>query len=348
MGELSKIEWTHHTFNPWWGCTKVGPGCDHCYAEALDRRTGGAHWGPHAERRRMSDEYWKQPAKWNRKAIKLGYKMRVFCASMADVFDNAVPAQWRIDLAQVIRDTPHLIWMLLTKRIGNASEMLAEMFPEGVPSNVWLGVTIVNQKEADRDIPMLLDIAHREKITVPFLSMEPLLDSVDITEYLQGEVHVRLVIAGGESGPGWRDVETDYFRNLRDQCADAPDTAFFFKQMPGKAPNPGRPANSTATGGSMTPDKFMDWIPHDGSCCPLQVGTEYFHKHRNGQVCHSVIRPLDLKPEVSIGFITFQNPFFWEEPDIWSGDIVAYKIIKLPPEEMEIPPKVAIDEDLFA
>ena len=173
MSANSAIEWTDHTFNPWWGCQKVGPGCDHCYAETLDKRTGGQHWGPGAERRRTSVKNWHDPVRWNKQAdaffAEHGRRQRVFCASMADVFDNAVDPQWRDDLFALILATPNLDWLLLTKRIGNVGNMLPVPFDfDKHYPNVWIGATIVNQEEADRDIPKLLAVtaAQREKIDV--------------------------------------------------------------------------------------------------------------------------------------------------------------------------------------
>lgn len=176
MTENTKIEWAHHTFNPWIGCTKVGPGCDHCYAEAMDHRFGGGHWGPGAPRKRTSDSNWKQPLRWNRRAEKEGTRYRVFCASLADVFDNEIDPQWRHDLFALIKDTPNLDWLLLTKRIGQATKLVDPGVFEDLP-NIWLGATIVNQEEAGRDIPKLLRVPAR----VRFLSMEPLLGPVNLT-----------------------------------------------------------------------------------------------------------------------------------------------------------------------
>lgn len=196
MSENSKIEWCDHTFNPWEGCQKIGPGCDHCYAEARNARFGGGaaiSWGPGAPRRRTSTANWRKPIAWNAAHeeffAKHGRRQRVFCASLADVFDNAVSGQWRADLFSLIAATPNLDWLLLTKRIGNVRAMLdktaylgtidsvLDMMP--LP-NVWLGATIVNQEEADRDIPKLLAVPAR----VRFLSMEPLLGTVDIARWL--------------------------------------------------------------------------------------------------------------------------------------------------------------------
>jgi protein gp37 len=107
MGQHSRIEWTDHTFNPCWGCTKISPGCDHCYAHAWDRRLGGAHWGATAPRRVMSDAYWRQPRRWNATSHPEGRPWRVFCASMADVFDKEAPPGQRERLWALIRATPN-------------------------------------------------------------------------------------------------------------------------------------------------------------------------------------------------------------------------------------------------
>lgn len=184
MAKNTKIEWADHTFNPWYGCSKVSPACDHCYAEAWAKRSGLVQWGPSEDRRRSSDANWKLPLKWDAEAERLGVAQSVFCASLGDWADNAVPAQWRFDLADLILRTQWLNWLLLTKRIGNAAAMLAEMFPEGLPSNVRIGATIANQEEADRDIPKLL------ALNCPnFVSMEPLLGPVDLTWIDDGTAH---------------------------------------------------------------------------------------------------------------------------------------------------------------
>lgn len=250
MAENSAIEWTHHTFNPVLGCQKVGPGCDHCYAEGWAKRSGLVAWGPGETRRVTSDAYWRQPLKWDLEARAAGERRRVFCASLADVFDNAWPDGVRDRLWALIKATPNLDWMLLTKRPGNIANMLPDDWGTGYP-NVWLGCTVVNQEEADRDIPKLLAVP----AAVRFLSMEPLLGSVDLTAHLWGraqpcpgcprdadcdcghlprhmlgeEPDLALVIVGGESGPGARPMHPDWARSIRDQC-QAAGVAFFFKQ----------------------------------------------------------------------------------------------------------------------
>jgi protein gp37 len=175
MAENTAIEWTDHTFNPWWGCTKVGPGCDHCYAETFDKRVGGAHWGPGAPRRLVKD--WTGPRKWNAAALRAGTRPWVFCASMADVFDNEVPAEWREALWDLVRSCQQLNWQFVTKRIGNAAKMLPPDWAENF-THCGLIATIVTQAEASRDIPKLLDTPARWR----GLSMEPLLERVSLTE----------------------------------------------------------------------------------------------------------------------------------------------------------------------
>ncbi|UPY35527.1 phage Gp37/Gp68 family protein [Sediminicoccus sp. KRV36] len=238
MGQNSAIEWTDHTFNPWTGCTRVSPGCDHCYAEALSRRspqTFGS-WQPGAPRRRTSEAYWRQPLAWNRKVAREGRRARVFCASMADVFDNQVPEEWRRHLWSLIWETRNLDWLLLTKRPQNIASMLppAEWHAEWPMPHVWLGTTVENQAEADRRIPQLLAVPAAKR----FLSCEPLLGPVDLSAWWKesppGSTYwhpngLHWIIAGGESGRGARPMHPHWARSLRDQCAAA-SVPFFFKQ----------------------------------------------------------------------------------------------------------------------
>lgn len=255
MAERTAIAWAHSTFNPWLGCTKVGPGCDHCYAELLDRNrfshtlgpwTGDVprtqqrviHWGAGAPRHRTSVANWRLPVKWNRMAAASGEPWRVFCASLADVFDNEVPVAWRMELFDLIRRTPALTWMLLTKRIGNAEAMLPGGWyaggeaPFGPFANVWLGITVVNQEEADRDIPKLLAIPAR----VRWLSCEPLLGWLDLRRYLvplsagKPAPRVDWVIVGGESGKAARPMDLNWAREIRNDCLSH-GVPLFVKQM---------------------------------------------------------------------------------------------------------------------
>jgi len=223
MGENTAIEWADDTFNPWIGCTKVGPGCDNCYAEAQDkhRQWTPDGWGKGKPRHRTAKSTWRNPLKWNREAEAAGVRRRVFCASLADVFDNGAPNVWRSMLFDLIRATPWLDWILLTKRIGNVEKMLPADWGEGYP-NVWLMITVIDQLEADRDIPKLINTPAR----VRGLSIEPQLGPVDIEDYKQD---LDWVLSGGESGAYRRPYHEDWTRILRDQCVLA-GIAFLYKQ----------------------------------------------------------------------------------------------------------------------
>jgi protein gp37 len=232
MGKDSRIEWTHHTFNPWWGCVNVSPACDHCYAESWAKRVGSGVWGPHAPRRFFSDAHWREPLKWNAEAAVTG-RRRVFCASMADVFENRPDlVDTRARLFDLIELTPHLDWLLLTKRI----HLVRKLLPKGrtLPSNVWLGTTVENQEYARKRIPFLL--RHTEA-SIRFLSCEPLLGQVDLREYLAGpnKVGIDWVIAGGESGPGSRPMNPAWAEDIQKHCKAA-RVPFHFKQWGHWAP----------------------------------------------------------------------------------------------------------------
>lgn len=222
MGVITAIEWTDHTFNPWWGCTKVSPGCDHCYAETFDKRVGGAHWGAHAERRTFGDKHWNEPLRWQRDAEKAGARRKVFCASMADVFDNRAPEGARPRLWTIIGQTPALDWLLLTKRPQNI---------DVAPRRAWLGTTTENQEELDRRWPHL----RRHEAAVHFFSAEPLLGPLTLPADFLERGNRAWVICGGESGPGFRPMNPDWARGLRDQCTEA-GVPFFFKQWGGLRP----------------------------------------------------------------------------------------------------------------
>jgi protein gp37 len=330
MADRSAIEWTDSSFNPWVGCTKISPACDHCYAEAMmDTRLGRARWGAGQPRVRTSAANWRKPLRWDRTAfhecITCGWRgedralvepgrvcpacsgnafraarRRVFCASLADVFDNEVPPQWRSDLFELIGGTENVDWLLLTKRIGNVARMLDDvrtelqlrgLEPQQWPwPNVWLGATICNQAEADRDIPKLLQVPAR----VRFLSIEPMLGPVDL-ERVHGVRHsapfstlsdktpqghercvehapgycmrdcsgrwpaVDWIIAGGESGAHARPSHPDWFRSLRDQCAAA-GVPFLFKQWGEFAPTTRTMAEVAAS------SRPLMGVEHSASC----------------------------------------------------------------------------------
>lgn len=234
MGKDSRIEWTHHTFNPWWGCVKVSAACDHCYAETWAKRLGEQVWGPKSERRFFSDAHWKEPLRWNKEALETKTRRRVFCASMSDVFENRVDLiPHRLRLLDLIEKTPQLDWLLLTKRI----HLVRKQLPRGYefPRNVWLGATVENQETADKRIKYLLGF---KSPSVRFLSCEPLLGKIDLRKYLCLSPHgtrVDWVIAGGESGPGSRAMEPAWPTDLQSQCS-AVGVPFHFKQWGHWAP----------------------------------------------------------------------------------------------------------------
>jgi protein gp37 len=227
MAKDSKIEWTHHTFNPWWGCERVTPACKNCYAETWAHRLGMDLWRKGAPRRMLSDAYWRQPLTWNREAARAGRHARVFCASMADVFEDRRDLDKpRERIWKLIAETPNLDWLLLTKR----SHRVRHLTPWGNvwPRNVWLGTTVENQRWAEKRIPQLL----ANPAAVHFLSCEPLLGPVDLAAWMPGNGRERAigwVIAGGESGHRARPMNPDWARLLRDQC-QVHDVPFHFKQ----------------------------------------------------------------------------------------------------------------------
>jgi protein gp37 len=236
MGETTAIGWTDSTFNPWWGCARVSPGCEHCYAEAFAKRTGRAQWGKNAERVMASENVWAQPVKWEAKAAAAGVVHRVFCASMSDVFeDRPELVEPRARLLRLIEETPHLIWQLLTKRPENVNDLTMTWWGRW-PANAWIGTTVEDQQRAFERIPQLVRIP----AAVRFLSCEPLLERVEIAPWLypQDTFGVDWVICGGESGPGHRPLPLDGARSIRDQCARA-GVPFFFKQVGGHHPTTG-------------------------------------------------------------------------------------------------------------
>jgi len=223
MAQDSRIEWTDHTFNPWWGCTKVSPACDNCYAEAWAKRTGHSVWGAKTPRRFLSDFYWLQPIRWNKVAAKHGRRERVFCASMADVFEwRADLRPWRLRLWDLIEATPNLDWLLLTKR----PHLVARLNPWGDkwPTNVWLGATVESQRFAEKRIKHLIDVPAK----VRFLSCEPLRTHIDLNPYIANQ-EINWVIGGGESGANARPSDPNWFRGLRDDCLRH-SVPFHFKQ----------------------------------------------------------------------------------------------------------------------
>ncbi len=254
MGQVSKIEWTDATFNPWIGCERVAPECDNCYAATRSKRVGEPElW--EGQRRRTTAKYWEGPLNWARTMPgQLGRRPRVFCASLADVFDNRVPVAWLDDLFLLIRATPELDWLLLTKRVTRAAHYLERL--ERVPANIWLGVSAGHRQAYERDVPRLLAIRGP---AVRFVSMGPLLEDLGRLDVVRRETSERVyydnplsgfrsnghggefgqkldwVIVEGESGPGARPMHPDWVRSVRAQCAEH-CTPFLFKQWGEWAP----------------------------------------------------------------------------------------------------------------
>lgn len=261
MGTNTNIKWTDHSFNPWWGCAKVeAPGdepseCDSCYADTFAKRTGwteGGHhdavlWGRDAERRFFADKHWNEPRKWDRLAGEAGVTDLVFCASMADVFEarDDLDAE-RAKLWALIAETPNLVWQLLTKRPEQVRRKVPPEWLDAWPANVWIGTSVGTQRSADLRIPRLLEIP----AAVRFLSCEPLLGPVDLSEFLpvgyeyptdygtgveydvDRESAVDWIIVGGESGPGHRPMNLDHARRLVTDARRA-GVPVFFKQVGG-------------------------------------------------------------------------------------------------------------------
>jgi protein gp37 len=214
MAQNSKIEWTDHTFNPWVGCTNVSPGCDHCYAESWSKRSGLVKWG-NSPRRRTSEAYWRAPLKWQARApafqAQHGRRQRVFCASLADVFDNQADAIWRADLFALITATPSLDWLLLTKRPQNIKKMLPDDWGKHGRHNVWLGTTAEDQVRFDQRWPILGKIP----ASVRFISYEPAIGALRLRE---GAVQPDWLISGGESGHGARSMNPQWVRDIVSDC----------------------------------------------------------------------------------------------------------------------------------
>lgn len=300
MGDNSNIQWTDHTFNPVRGCVEVSPGCDHCYAATMSKRNPAVlgTWGADGSRIIASAAMWRAPARWNARAMELGARFRVFCASLGDVFedwrgDMSLPAGprriarafldvlgeycwshepdpetvWltyqdvRARLFHLVEATPNLDWQLLTKRPQNVLRMVPPSWRQKFPPNVWMGTTCEDQRRANERIPHLLDIPAR----IRFLSCEPLLGPISLQAMpldpddslfrywpLTG-AHLRdgmneqcahpnaqrihWVIAGGESGPGFRALDLANLNRLDEQCSAA-GVPFFVKQD--SAPQPGQ------------------------------------------------------------------------------------------------------------
>lgn len=295
--ENSHISWTHHTFNHIRGCTKVSVGCDHCYAETMSGRNSAVlgEWGKDGNRVIAAESYWEHPLRWNNEAEAARERRRVFCASLADVFEgeDTMPAfsvqsvsLARARLWQLIEATPSLDWLLLTKRPENIMRFLPEQWQSGLPANIWMGTSVENQEAADERIPRLL----RVPAVVRFLSCEPLLGPVDVSKWLMATPgldyannqfpyhNLMWCIVGGESGANARPMHPHWARSLRDQCQSA-GVPFFFNQWgeygPVEEPKPLRIGKDTILGmarigkkaaGRTLDGRIWDEFPEVTSC----------------------------------------------------------------------------------
>lgn len=251
MSENSKIEWTDHTANFWWGCVKVSPGCQNCYAETLVNRYGkGGIWGPaKSTNRELKKGIWTELPRWNERAMAEGVRRRVFVQSMSDFFeDHPDVVEWRERAWELMFTCSHLDYQILTKRPENVLRMVPPFFLKFWPVNFWIGTSVEDQKRANERIPHLWQIP----AAVRFLSCEPLLGQInlaflDVDGIAMSALHggrqtetpwnVNWVIVGGESGPGKRPMSLNWARLIRDDCRRA-GVPFFMKQIDKVQPIP--------------------------------------------------------------------------------------------------------------
>lgn len=256
MADTTGIAWTDSTFNPWIGCQRVSPGCELCYAEVQDSRKrweGRTHWGPTAARYRTSGSNWNKPLTWNRAAAKLQKRHLVFCASLADVFeDRAELSAWRADLFRLIEATPALTWLVLTKRPENILGMIPDRWRDVFPEQVWLGTTVEDQKRKTR-IDTLRDAAAQLRTArtlarpVSWLSIEPLIEDLGALDLAA----IDWAIVGGESdfgaGARARPFDLAWARAIRLQCR-VQSVAYFFKQKGSNVVDRGQPVTCVGKG----------------------------------------------------------------------------------------------------
>ncbi len=250
MGKDTAIGWCDATFNPWWGCTRVSPGCERCYAESFANRIGQDIWGPTTPRRFFGENHWNEPLRWDAKARADGVRRRVFCASMADICEDRDDLRyWRDRLIQVVQHTRHLDWLFLTKRPENYVPLFGAGFFQANP-HVWPGFTAENQEQLEKRVAHVLALPGRG---TKWISAEPLLSSIDFEpsgalwplcrstkEDHDGgmwcdEPSIEWVVVGLESGDGYRDVGIEPLVSIVEQCRAA-QVACYVKQDAGRFP----------------------------------------------------------------------------------------------------------------
>lgn len=214
--KFSKIGWTHHTWNPWWGCNKVSAACLHCYIGPIMRRSGHEPFhGP------VRTKTWRDPFSWNKQAKKAGKRRRVFTCSMSDFFHPGADA-WRAEAWEIIRACQKLDWLILTKRPELIRDRLPFDWGDGYP-NVWVGVTVEDQSQINR-----VDILSKIPAAVHFVSAEPLLGPVRFGRRIN---QLDWVITGCERAGAEkrRELNLDWVRNIQDEC-DTAGVSLFHKQ----------------------------------------------------------------------------------------------------------------------
>lgn len=255
MGADSGIEWTTHTFNPWRGCTKISPGCAHCYAETMSHRNPKAlgEWGDDALRVIGNERYWNQPNHWNAWARTAGRRDRVFCMSLGDWLEDRPDLDApRKQLVSVIEQCPNLDWLMLTKRPENFLRVMLRACGGRSPTewleqhpNVWFGVSVEDQPRLLERLPLLLAVP----AAVRFISFEPLIGPINLPEAVtltygrsvDGEIWYPVGagfqwgIVGGETGPVYRVMQLEWMRSLVEQLK-ATGAAVFVKQDCGHRP----------------------------------------------------------------------------------------------------------------
>jgi len=254
MAENSKIQWTTHTNNLWWGCAKVNAGCKNCYAENLSNRFGFSIWGEKAKRKKIKNAF-SDLNKYQKAAAKANKIHKVFVGSMMDIFEEAKPmvdhklkpiggdtGNLRFELFQRIYkgEYDNLLFLFLTKRPENIRKMIPSKWLDTPPDNVAFGASVSTQEVADEVFPIMAKIRGHK-----FISAEPLLEEITISKEVEdidgilslyGYV-VDWIIVGGESGDNKRPFEADWARKLLEEAKDF-CLPFFMKQIDKKKPIP--------------------------------------------------------------------------------------------------------------
>ena len=268
MSRKSAIEWTNATWNPVTGCTKVSPGCDHCYAERLSERFRGVEGHPFETGFDLTlrPARLEQPLGWRRPQL-------IFVNSMSDLFHKEIPADYISRVFDTMERAHWHIYQVLTKRSSLMRRFVEERYPNGpAPPHIWLGVSIENDTALTR-----LRHLKETNASVRFVSFEPLLGPIGMVNL--DDIH--WVIAGGESGPGARPVEAEWVRELRNQC-ETQKVAFFFKQWGGRTPKAG---GNTLDG--------RQWMEYPEIECGRRVATT---THAVGAPVEDEVEPMDVGP----------------------------------------------------